>query len=340
MASEYETVDGEDAGVLTGLLARVRRYRYAGVLVNAGPAAFWLTVFFLVPLGVMLVYSFGKRGAFGEVLLGIEHLGLQNYENFFVPDGMGLVQTVVVSVGWFLEWVTPFELDLVAASPTSTVQLTFRSLWYGVVATLTCLVIGYPVAYYVARIVGEEHRNLLLALIVLPYWASYLVRVYAIKLLLANNGIIPTMVSWLPFVEGQPTMLYNNFSVQFGLVYIWLPFMILPAYASLEQIDFTLQEAAMDLGADRLDAFLNVTLPLSAPGLIAGSILVFIPSVGAYVIPELLGGPSNVTIGRFIASQFGAAGNWPLGAAASFVLMAIMMGSIWIYLDRAGGDML
>lgn len=340
MASEYETVDRENAGVLTDLLTRARRHRYAGVLVNAGPAAFWLTVFFLVPLGVMLVYSFGERGAFGEVLLGVEHLGLQNYRTFFVPDGMGLLRTVWVTVAWFVEWVTPFQLELTAASPTSTVQLTLRSIWYGVVATLTCLALGFPIAYYVARIVSEEYRNLMLALIVLPYWASYLVRIYAVKLLLAKNGILPTMLSWLPFVNSQPQLLHNNFAIQFGLVYIWLPFMILPAYASLEQIDFTLHEAAMDLGADRLDAFIRVTLPLAAPGLIAGSILVFIPSVGAYVIPELLGGPSNVTIGRFIASQFGAAGNWPLGAAASFVLMAIMMASIWVYLDRAGGEMI
>jgi spermidine/putrescine transport system permease protein len=180
---------------------------------------------------------------------------------------------------------------------------------------------------------------MLLALVVLPYWASYLVRIYAVKLLLSRNGIVPSVLEALPFVEQAPSLLYNNFAVEFGLIYIWLPFMVLPAYASIEQIDFTMQEAAMDLGADRLDAFLRVTFPLSLPGVVAGSILVFIPSVGAYVIPELLGGPSNATIGRFIASQFGAAGNWPLGAAASFVLMAIMMGSIWIYLKRAGGGL-
>lgn len=340
MASQYDSSDGETVGVLTDLLGRARRHRYAGVVTNAGPAAVWLTVFFLAPLCVMLLYSFGERGAFGEVLIGLENLGLQNYRKFFVPEGMGLLTTVTVTVAWFIEWVVPFQLDLVAATPTPYVQLTLRSIWYGVIATVACLVLGFPVAYYVARIVPQEYQNLLLALIVLPYWASYLVRVYAIKLLLAKNGILATMLTWVPFVNSQPELLYNNFAVQFGLVYIWLPFMILPAYASIEQIDFTLHEAAMDLGADRLDAFLNVTLPLSMPGLIAGSILVFIPSVGAYVIPELLGGPSNVTIGRFIASQFGSAGNWPLGAAASFVLMAIMMGSIWLYLDRAGGEML
>lgn len=338
MESQYETPDG--AAGEASLLERIRSHPYAGLAFNISPAALWLTVFFLVPLVVMFVYSFGARGAFGEVLLGLDQLGLQNYRTFFVPDGFGLLETIWVSIAWFVGWVTPTGLQLTEATPTPYVQLTIRSIWYGIVATLVCLVIGYPTAYYIAKLAPEQHRNMLLALVVLPYWASYLVRIYAVKLLLAKNGIIPSALAALPFVSGQPKLLYNNFSVEFGLVYIWLPFMILPAYASIEQIDFTMQEAAMDLGADRLDAFLRVTFPLSLPGVVAGSILVFIPSVGAYVIPELLGGPSNSTIGRFIASQFGAAGNWPLGAAASFVLMAIMMGSIWIYLKRAGGGLL
>jgi spermidine/putrescine transport system permease protein len=338
MVSQYDTTD--EAGTGASTVERLRSHRYAGLVFNASPAALWLTVFFLVPLMLMLVYSFGERGAFGQVLLGLDQLGLQNYRTFFVPEGLSLLETIWVSVAWFVGWVTPGSLQLTEATPTAYVQLTLRSIWYGIVATVVCLLIGYPTAYYVAKLAPEEHRNTLLALVVLPYWASYLVRIYAVKLLLAKNGIIPSAVAALPFVTGKPDLLYNNFSVEFGLVYIWLPFMILPAYASIEQIDFTMQEAAMDLGADRLDAFLRVTFPLSLPGVVAGSILVFIPSVGAYVIPELLGGPSNATIGRFIASQFGAAGNWPLGAAASFVLMAIMLGSIWVYLKRAGGGLL
>lgn len=338
MGSQYDTAEDDGGG--GGWLERARRHQRAGLVANVTPAAFWLTVFFLVPLLLMFLYSFGDRGAFGEVLLGLDHLGLQNYRTFFVPAGMDLVSTIYVTLGWFLQWVTPFDVDFVARNPTPYVQLLLRSVWYGVVATVVCVALGYPIAYYVARLAPEGHRSTLLALVVLPYWASYLVRVYAIKLLLAKNGIVPVMATWLPFVTQQPQLLNNGFSVQFGLVYIWLPFMILPTYASIEQIDFELQEAAMDLGADRLDAFLRVTFPLSLPGVIAGSILVFIPSVGAYVIPDLLGGPNTATIGGFIASQFGSAGNWPLGAAASFVLMAIMMGSIWVYLSKAGGDLL
>jgi spermidine/putrescine transport system permease protein len=338
MAGEYEREPGTSS--VASLLRAIRAHPYTGLLVNITPSAFWLSIFFLVPLAVMFLYSFGERGAFGQVLIGVEHLGLQQYATFFVPQGMSLTGAAWVTFAWLLDSIVPVQLNLAEATPTPYVQLTFRSIWYGVLATFVSLVVGYPMAYYVARLAPEKYQNLLIALVVLPYWASYLVRVYAIKLLLAKNGIVPTLATYLPFIDQQPSLLFNAFSVQVGLVYIWIPFMILPAYASLEQIDFTLNEAAMDLGADRLDAFVHVTFPLSMPGVVAGSLLVFIPSVGAYIIPELLGGPSTVTIGNFIAAQFGSAGNWPLGAAASFVLMVIMLGGIAIYLRRAGGDFL
>jgi spermidine/putrescine transport system permease protein len=338
MAGEYEREAG--TGSVASLLRTIRAHPYTGLLVNITPSAFWLGVFFLIPLTVMFLYSFGERGAFGQVLIGAENLGLQQYATFFVPQGMSLAGAAWVTFAWLLERIVPVQLNLAQATPTPYVQLTFRSIWYGVLATFVSLVVGYPMAYYVARLAPEKYRNLLIALVVLPYWASYLVRVYAIKLLLAKNGIVPVLATYLPFVDQQPSLLFNAFSVQVGLIYIWIPFMILPAYASLEQIDFTLNEAAMDLGADRLNAFIHVTFPLSMPGVVAGSLLVFIPSVGAYIIPELLGGPSTVTIGNFIAAQFGSAGNWPLGAAASFVLMVIMLGGIAIYLRRAGGDFL
>jgi spermidine/putrescine transport system permease protein len=338
MAGEYERERG--AGGASSKLRAIRTHPYTGLLVNITPSAFWLGVFFLIPLAVMFLYSFGERGAFGQVLIGPEYLGLQQYATFFVPEGMSLGGAVWVTFAWLVERIVPVQLNLAETMPTPYVQLTFRSIWYGLVATFVSFVVGYPMAYYVARLAPEKYQNLLIALVVLPYWASYLVRVYAIKLLLAKNGIVPTLATYLPFIDQQPTLLFNAFSVQVGLVYIWIPFMILPAYASLEQIDFTLNEAAMDLGADRLAAFVHVTLPLSMPGVVAGSLLVFIPSVGAYIIPELLGGPSTVTIGNFIAAQFGSAGNWPLGAAASFILMTIMLGGIAIYLRRAGGEFL
>lgn len=334
-AAAAEVEDGRD------LLARVRGHAAAGLVVNLAPSGFWLVVFFLVPLVVMFVYSFGHRVGFGEVATafdGLEHLTLEQYSTFFVPDGMTLTRTVTVILLWLLEQALPVG-ELTAVDPTPYVRLTVRSIWFGTVTTVVAVLVGYPTAYFIARGAPAKYRNWLIFFVVLPYWASYLVRVYAIKVLLAKGGLLATALLWLPWVTEEPTLLFTDFAVEFGLLYIWIPFMILPAYASIENIDFTLHEAAMDLGGDRWDAFFRVTLPLSMPGVIAGSVLIFIPSVGAYVIPALLGGPNSMTIGQFIALQFGPAGNWPLGAAAAFVLMAIMLLIIGGYQRRVGGDL-
>jgi spermidine/putrescine transport system permease protein len=343
MAGDPENVSGWTGSVrdsVTRSFRRVRRHKLVGLVVNLAPSTIWLVLFFLVPLSIMLYYSFGTRGAFGEVLLGPASLGLQQYATFFVPDGATPLEAAWYSVAWILEGLIPANVQLAAGDPTPYVQLTVRSINFGIITTAVSLAMGYPIAYFLARKVPERHRNLLIVLIVLPYWASYLVRVYAIQLLLSENGIIPSVVVWLGLSETRPQLLFTDFAVVVGLVYIWLPFMVLPIYSSIENLDFTLHEAAMDLGADRLDAFTKVTLPLSMPGVVAGSILVFIPSVGAFVIPNLLGGPDTATVGNFIASQFGSAGNWPLGATASFILMIIMLGSIGLYQRYAGGDML
>lgn len=342
MAGDTETVSGRPGRLRESallLFRRIRRYRYIGLLFNLTPSVFWLTVFFLAPLAAMFVYSFGTRGAFGEILLGPEYLGLQQYATFFIPEGKTVFEAAWISLAWMLEWFIPGSIQLASTDPTPYVELTVRSINLGIITTITCFLMGYPIAYYLARHVSPNRRNLMIGLIVLPYWASYLVRVYAIRLLLAKNGIIPSIVVWLGITNSRPELLFTDFAIYFGLVYIWLPFMVLPIYSSIENLDFTLNEAAMDLGADRLAAFLRITLPLSMPGVLAGSVLVFIPSVGAFVIPNLLGGPNSATIGNFIASQFGSAGNWPLGAAASFILMVIMLTTIGLYLRSAGGDL-
>lgn len=324
---------------VSSAFTRLRRHRYVGLAFNALPAGVWLTVFFVAPLAVMFYFSFGERGAFGEVLLGLDHLGLQQYGTFFVPEGVGLLETVWITVAWTVGHFVPFVDNPAATQPTPYVQLLVKSVYFGVVTTLIALVIGYPMAYFVARHADPRWQTTLIALVVLPYWASYLVRIYAIKLLLAKNGLVHSLLATLGIVT-DVRLLYTDFAVQFGLVYVWIPFMILPVYASLEQLNPELNEAAMDLGADRLDSFRYVTLPLSKPGVVAGSILVFIPAVGAYVIPDLLGGTSTATIGEFIAAQFGAAGNWPLGSAAAFILMVIMFGALWAYQRGTGGDFL
>lgn len=321
------------------LFDRLRRHRYVGLVFNVVPASVWLLAFFLVPLAVMFYYSFGTRGAFGVVLLDAANLGLQQYRIFFIPEGASVLEAAWYTVGWLFGHFVPFVPNVAGGSPTPYVQLLFKSLYFGVITTVFALAMGYPLAYFVARKVPAGYQNVLVALVVLPYWASYLVRIYAIKIMLAKNGLVNSLLGVLG-ITGNANLLYSDFAVGTGLIYVYVPFMILPVYATLEQFDPTLEEAAMDLGADRLDAFRTVTLPLSLPGVIAGSILVFIPAVGTYVVPELLGGTSTATIGEFIASQFGAAGNWPLGSAAAFVLMVIMFGAIWAYQRRAGGDLL
>ena len=338
MASEHSP--GRTGASFPGrFLGAVRRNRWTGLLVNAAPSGAWLVVFFLVPLAVMFYYSFGERGAFGEVLLGVENLGLQQYALFFIPDGATIPQAIWYTIAWTVNYLLPFELQLAAVEPTPYVQLTIKSIGFGVVATAVSLAVGYPTAYYIGHVAPERYQNLLLVLIILPFWASYLVRVYAIKILLSGNSVLTNALGILPFFEAGQSLMNSGLAVMTGLTYIWIPFMILPVYASIEQIDFTLQEAAMDLGANRIQAFYRVIFPLSMPGVVAGSILVFIPSVGAYVIPALLGGPNSNMIGNFIANQFGAAGNWPLGAAASFVLMGVMLAAIGIYQRYGSGDL-
>lgn len=337
MASEHG--EASPARRDRSLLASLRQHRWTGLLVNLLPSTAWLGVFFLIPLAVMLFYSFGERGAYGEVLIAMEYLGLQQYATFFVPEGANILEAVWFTVAWILEGLIPLQTELATTDPTPYVQLTFKSIGYGLIATGLSLAIGYPAAYYIGHIAPEEYQDLLLVLIILPFWASFLVRIYAIQILLSANSILTSALELFPFISDGFSLMNTSIAVQLGLVYIWIPFMILPVYASIEEINFTLQEAAMDLGADRLEAFRRVIFPLSTPGVIAGSILVFIPSTGAYVIPELLGGPNSQMIGNFIATQFGSAGNWPLGAAASFILMAVMLVCIAVYQKVGGGDL-
>lgn len=326
------------SGLDAQLVRRIRRNQWTGAIVNLAPSAFWLGMFFLAPLAVMFFFSFGERGAFGEVLLAAENLGLQQYRRFFIPEDTSLLVALWATVAWLIETVVPGIESLSATQPTPYVRLLFKSIGYGIVATVVSFAVGYPMAYYIGHIAPERYQNLLIVLVIIPFWASFLVRIYAIQLLLSADSVLMSALAVLPFVEQGVSLMYSQFAVLLGLVYIWIPFMILPVYSSIEEIDFTLQEAAMDLGADRFEAFYHVIFPQSKPGVMAGSVLVFIPSAGAYVIPELLGGTDSQMIGNFIASQFGSAGNWPLGAAGAFVVMGVMLLSIAAY-QRGGGEL-
>ncbi|MCG9129904.1 ABC transporter permease [Candidatus Poribacteria bacterium] len=258
------------------------------------PVICWLLLFFLLPLTYVIIYSFLKRDPYG----GIQWtLTLENYLRSF--DGLYL-------------------------------QVLWRSITTGFVCTIFCLTIGYPFAYYLA-VFKPKYRNILLLLVVIPFWINFLIRTFAWILILRKEGILNSFLTVL--IPGiQPLELLNTpIAVQIGLVYTYLPFMILPLYASLEQIDFSLIDAAKDLGASPRKAFIHITFPLSLPGILAGSMLVFIPTVGAFLTPDLLGGGKVSYIGNIIERQFKSALDYPFGSALSIVLMGFVLIGIIIY---------
>jgi spermidine/putrescine transport system permease protein len=258
------------------------------------PGTLWLLAFFLVPILIMLAYSMMPRGIYGGVERGFT---LEHYRRFF----------------------DPLYLDILR-----------RTFVWSVACTVVCLVLGYPVAYIIAR--GGRWKNLLLFLVVLPFWTSFLVRTFAMIFLMRDTGLINNWLLKLGLIDEPITMLYTPFAVMVGLVYGFLPFMILPIYASLEKLDLSLLEAAEVLGARPFERFRRVTLPLSMPGVVAGSLLVFIPALGSFLTSDLLGGAKQLMIGNLVQNQFSAARNWPFGSAASFIVMALVLVAVMVYL--------
>jgi putrescine transport system permease protein len=198
------------------------------------------------------------------------------------------------------------------------------------VSTFWCLLLGYPMAYAIARS-KPSTRNLLLMLIILPFWTSFLLRVYAWVGLLKTNGVINNTLLAMGLIDEPLTLLYTDFAVYVGIVYSYLPFMILPLYSNLEKHDLTLLEAAADLGARPFKAFFKVTLPLSMPGIVAGCLLVFIPAVGEFVIPSLLGRTDQLMIGTVLSAQFFGARNWPVAGAVAIVLLLVLLLPILLF---------
>jgi spermidine/putrescine transport system permease protein len=275
-------------------LAWLHRHPTARAWSLLGPGVGWLALFFLTPLLLMAAYSLMHRGVYGGVRPGFT---LEHYRRFF----------------------DPLYLDILR-----------RTLVWSLAATAICLLLGYPVAYVVAR--ARRWRALLLFLVVLPFWTSFLVRTFAMIFLLRDTGLVNTVLLRLGVIEAPLTLLYTPFAVMAGLVYGFLPFMILPIYASLEKLDPTLLEAAETLGARPAARFFRVTLPLSLPGVVAGSFLVFIPALGSFLTADLLGGAKQLMIGNLIQNQFSAARNWPFGSAASFVVTAVALVAVAGYL--------
>jgi putrescine transport system permease protein len=236
-------------------------------------------------------------------------------------------------IDWSDGWPTlklNFSNYLFIGSDALYIKTYISSIKYALITTLLCLAIGYPFAYYMAR--SPKHlQPMLLMLIMLPFWTSFLLRIYAWKTLLVNNGVINNILMSLGLIDTPISMMNNSFSLLIGMVYSYLPFMILPLYANLSKLDLRYLEAAADLGTSPFKAFWLITVPLSKAGIIAGCMLVFIPAVGEFVIPELLGGPSTLMIGRVLWDEFFSNNDWPMASAVAIVMILLIIIPMAIY---------
>ena len=262
------------------------------------PAIVWLAIFFLLPLAFILVVSLGSRDELGRIVL--DNLSLDNYRKAFNPDYL----------------------------PTL-----INALRYAALTTVTSLLIGFPIAYWISRY-GGHRKALLLVLVMLPFWTSYLIRTYAWMIILRDNGIVNSVLQAIGLTSEPIILLNTDFSVVLGMTYGFLPFAILPMFVSIDRIDQNLVSAARDLYASGRSAFLHVTLPLAMPGIIAASLLTFIPAMGDFVTPDLLGGAQQTTIAKVIQERFLDGRDWPFGSALGFILIVVTMAGTLIALRR------
>ena len=265
------------------------------------PAIIYLLVFFVIPLGFVVAYSFATRTRTGRTELN----------------------------NWNLEAYRRLSEDVVRA-------VAFRSFWFAILTTVICLALAYPLAYFISTR-RPTTRNLMLVGIMIPFWSNFLIRTYAWRGLLDSDGLFTQIASGMGLGDGR--ILFTSKAVILGLVYGYLPFMVLPLYASIERIDWSLVEGARDLYASGWEAFRRVVWPLSRPGVIAGSILVFVPSFGAFVTPAILGGNKKGLMGSYIVDQFMDARNGPLGASLSVVVLAIMLIGTLVYFHQGGRNL-
>ncbi|HEY5738164.1 MAG TPA: ABC transporter permease [Gammaproteobacteria bacterium] len=291
---------------------RLRHTRY-GLL---APGILTIFVISIMPLSIVLVYSFLKPGDFGGVTW---EFSTQAYLQLLFEEDI---------------------FDETLSFTTDYLEIFFRSVSLGVFTTIACLVVGFPTAYFIAT-QPPSRRNAWLFLITIPFWTNLLIRTYAMLLILRDQGVINLSLIKIGVIDRALPLLYTDFAVGLGLVYAYLPFMVLPIFASLEKLDFRLIEAGYDLYATRFKVLKRIIIPLAKPGIAAGCILVLIPSLGAFITPALLGGGKSLMIGNLINLQFGQARNWPFGSAIALVLMVLVMLSLLAYLRygaRKGGS--
>ena len=277
----------------------------------------WLLFFFMLPFLVLLYISFVDMGAdihpfkpLWDAKAGVLRLKYDNYTSIFASTESGI-------------W-----------GQTIYVEAYLRSLAYAFCTAVLCLILGYPFAYAIARS-SPAVRPALLMMVMLPFWTSFLFRVYAWKGIMADQGVLNRLLLALGLINEPLQMLYTNVSMLVGMTYVYLPFMVLPLYATLSKLDLRLLEAAYDLGASPFKAFWLVTVPLSKAGILAGFMLVFIPAVGEFVIPSLLGGPENIMVGRVVWDEMFTSNNWPRASALAVSMIALIVVPLALYYRSA-----
>jgi putrescine transport system permease protein len=273
-----------------------------------GVPFFWLLLFFLVPFFIVLKISFAE-----SLIASPPFSSLLDW-------GSGGVPQVSINTENYAYLI---EDDLYVKTYLNSLKIAF-------ICTIVCLLLGYPMAYAIVKTQGGM-RYVLLLLIILPFWTSFLLRVYAWMGMLADQGTINDLLLWLGLIDKPIRLLYSPIAVYIGIVYTYLPFMILPLYANMEKLDVSLREAAMDLGARPVGTFFTVTLPMTLPGIVAGSLLVFIPATGEFVVPDLLGGGNVLMIGRLLSSEFNANHDWPVASAIAVVLLVVLVLPMMLY---------
>jgi spermidine/putrescine transport system permease protein len=273
------------------------------------PTYVMIGIFMLVPVAIMAVFSFMEPNPYGGVL----------------PE-----PSVAAYVKLFFE----YDLEDNLVFNPGYLNIILRSFQLSIMATVICLVFGFPVAYYIT-LQPENRRNFYIYLITIPFWTNLLIRTFAWIIILGRNGVIETPLLKLGIIEDSLKMMYTDGAIAIGLTYSYLPLMVLPIYASLEKLDFRLLEAASDLYSSRLEIMTKVVIPLCKPGIIAGCILVFIPCLGAFIAPNLLGGGKRLMLGSLVQFQFASARNWPFGAALSMLLLAAVIIALIFYARSA-----
>lgn len=267
----------------------------------------WLLLFFLAPFAIVLKISFAES---------------QMAQPPFT-DLLQMVEDVITLSLNLFNFIDLYEYDLYLKGYLNSVKIAFYS-------TVFCLLLGYPMAYVISRMPAHS-RNICLMLVIMPSWTSFLIRIYAWMGILKSNGLLNNLLLYLGVIDQPLEILHTSIAVYIGIVYAYLPFMVLPIYANLVKLDYSLLEAAADLGAAPWKSFLRITLPLSMAGIIAGSMLVFIPAVGEFVIPELLGGPDSIMIGKLLWAEFFNARNWPGASAVAVVMLLLLVLPITIF---------